>query len=57
MSEAEQTECEECCGKGWNEKWMAIAGHYLAGETSIVGCEVCDGTGFEQSKPQNLATE
>lgn len=45
QAEDETTECEHCCGKGWNYKWEAVAGHFEGGEYFEVECEHCDGSG------------
>lgn len=42
---AEARECPECHGKGWNDAWKKVAGHYMGGEVFREGCEYCEGAG------------
>ena len=42
---AEIAECRACCGKGWNDEYHAVAGHYNGGETFRIECEACEGVG------------
>ncbi len=44
---AEARECHECHGKGWNDVWKKVAGHYMGGEVSREDCEHCEGLGHE----------
>lgn len=37
--------CIDCCGKGWNEGWRRVPGHYMGGEYFRVDCDNCGGTG------------
>ncbi len=39
------SECRECYGKGWNDAWKKVAGHYMGGEVFREDCEHCEGTG------------
>jgi DnaJ-class molecular chaperone len=43
VSEARQ--CPECHGKGWNDAWKKVAGHYMGGEVFREDCKHCEGTG------------
>lgn len=45
MNEDDCQQCQECFGKGWNDEFHAVAGHYNGGETFRMECEACDGTG------------
>lgn len=38
-------ECSACCGKGWNDEWKKVSGHYMGGEAFQVECDCCEGTG------------
>jgi len=38
--------CRECFGKGWNDNWHKISGHYSGGEVFREECESCAGTGL-----------
>ena len=42
-SEAKQ--CPECHGKGWNDVWRKVTGHYMGGEVFRQECEHCEGAG------------
>ena len=44
---AEASQCRECCGKGWNDAWKKVAGHYMGGEVFREDCEHCGGSGNE----------
>lgn len=39
------TECRACYGKGWNDEWRRVPGHYLGGEEARIHCDECGGTG------------
>lgn len=41
----EISDCQECFGKGWNDNWRDISGHYMGGEVFREKCESCQGTG------------
>jgi DnaJ-class molecular chaperone len=45
--EDERPQCKACFGKGWNDEFHAVAGHYSGGETFRMECEACDGSGLE----------
>lgn len=38
-------ECPECHGKGWNDVWKKVAGHYMGGEVFREQCDHCEGAG------------
>ena len=38
-------ECSACHGKGWNDEWKAVRGHYMGGEVFRVQCDACEGGG------------
>lgn len=42
---AEARECTECHGKGWNDVWKKVAGHYMGGEVFREQCDHCEGIG------------
>jgi hypothetical protein len=42
---SEASECPECHGKGWNDAWKKVAGHYMGGEVCREDCEHCEGAG------------
>ncbi len=42
---SEASQCRECYGKGWNDVWRKVTGHYLGGEVFREDCEHCEGTG------------
>jgi DnaJ-class molecular chaperone len=48
--EDESIECEACCGKGWNEVWKRVDGHFEGGEYFREECEKCEGSGKESGK-------
>jgi hypothetical protein len=39
------SQCRECHGKGWNDAWKKVTGHYMGGEAFREDCEHCEGTG------------
>lgn len=41
----ELVQCKACCGKGWNDEFHAVAGHYSGGETFRMECQACGGVG------------
>lgn len=41
----ESSECPDCCGKGWNDVWREVTGHFEGGEYLREECEECGGTG------------
>lgn len=41
----EAQECSACHGKGWNDEWKAVRGHYMGGEVFRVQCDACEGDG------------
>ena len=43
--EPEARQCQECHGKGWNDLWKKVAGHYMGGEVFREECEHCEGAG------------
>ena len=43
---AEARECPACHGKGWNEAWKKVAGHYMGGEVFREQCDHCEGSGY-----------
>jgi DnaJ-class molecular chaperone len=40
------TECPRCHGRGWNDEWKAVSGHYMGGEVFRVQCDACEGKGM-----------
>lgn len=44
--EYDATQCCDCCGKGWNDAWKKVSGHFAGGETFREECESCDGLGW-----------
>ena len=42
---AEASQCPECFGKGWNDVWHKVPGHYMGGEVFREECEHCEGAG------------
>ena len=45
MADDEASDCRACCGKGWNDEWRRVPGHYLGGEEFRIHCDECGGTG------------
>ena len=43
--DAEARECQHCHGKGWNDVWRAVTGHYAGREEFREECEHCEGAG------------
>lgn len=39
------SQCRHCYGKGWNDEWKAVSGHYMGGEVFRVQCDSCEGSG------------
>jgi hypothetical protein len=48
------SQCEECFGKGWNDVFHKVAGHYEGGEVFQDECEACGGTGAAAPAPVAL---
>ena len=42
---SEVVPCKDCFGKGYNDEFHAVAGHYNRGETFRMECEACEGAG------------
>lgn len=47
----ESSQCKECFGKGWNEVFHKVAGHYEGGEVFQDECEACGGSGAAAPAP------
>ena len=41
----ESRACCACHGKGWNDEWKKVSGHYMGGEAFRLECERCEGAG------------
>lgn len=41
----EASQCTACHGKGWNDAWKKVAGHYAGGEVFREECDKCEGAG------------
>lgn len=39
-------QCKSCFGKGWNDVFREICGHYSGGEVFKQDCEECNATGL-----------
>ena len=53
----ESSQCKECFGKGWNEVFHKVAGHYEGGEVFQDECEACGGSGAAAPAPVVLTEE
>ena len=43
----EKTECDRCCGKGWNWEDHQVAERKSDVQTLKIHCDKCEGTGHE----------
>ena len=37
------TQCPDCFGKGYNDKWCTVTGHHNGGEVLRIDCDTCEG--------------
>lgn len=51
--EDERAQCKECFGKGYNDEFHAVDGHYNGGETFRMECRECGGAGKIAPEPEH----